>query len=188
MLVIQFPLANLGRLLRKRVAPRRRSPFLRACLISVGLHLVTLALAAYLGSFRPWPDRSALPRMEVRLENRAKSASPQAQTPLEATTNDEGARANGAVPVGSIVVTPPEPLGDAPLLIDGTPGTAQLQLDIDANGKVTAVRIQHSTLEPNTEREMIERMQAIRFRPGLENGKPAVSRLVLEVRVERSLP
>lgn len=144
--------------------------------------MAALAVAAYWGGFRPWPDGGMPRRLEVRLESRTTSAATTDQ-PID-TAQAEGPRANGDAAVGGIAITPPEPVGEMPLLIEGMPGAAQLQLDVDANGKVTAVRVLTSTLESNTEREMIERMRSIRFRPGLENGKPAASRLVLEVRVE----
>lgn len=179
MLVIRHPLAA------GNAAPAKSSAFRRACLASLGIHLAVLALVGYLGRFTPLPDGRVPRRLEVRLESRPASAiSDVQQTQPDTPTNTEGAKADGDSPIGNIVLTPPEPMGDMPLLIDGVPGTAQLQLDVDVNGKVSAVRVQQSTLEPNTEREMIERMRSVRFRPGLENGKPAASRLVLEIRVE----
>lgn len=156
----------------------------RAGVISLVVHAAALTLVAYMGGFSPWPDGGVPQRLEVRIESRAPSAVSATRMETVATVMDEGAKANGNASVGSIVTTPPEPIGDMPLLIEGTPGAARLEMDVDANGKVTAIRVEKSTLAPATEQEMIERMRAVRFRPGLENGKPVASRLALEIKVE----
>lgn len=189
MLVSRHPLAASGGFRLTPSALRPSSTLGRAGVASLAVHLVVLALVTSLGGLKPPPENRMPPRLAVQLERRPSSATSDAPQPQAATTaNADGARADGDAPHRRITLTPPEPWGDMPLLVDGMSGAAQLQLDVDANGKVTAVRVQTSTLEPATEREMVERMQALRFRPGLENGKPAASRLVLKLRVESSRP
>lgn len=146
--------------------------------------MAALGLITYLGVHSPWPDGGAPQRLEVRIESRPAASALSAQAKPVSPVADESAKSSGNASTGSLVTTPPELVGEVPLLIEGAPGAARLLVEVDAGGKVTAIRVEKSTLEPATEREMIERMRVIRFRPASENGKPTAGRLDLEVRVE----
>lgn len=148
--------------------------------------MVLLAGAAGATAFGVWAAQP--PRIQVAghqaAQQQARQAQQQAQQDLaqaqrnqaQARQAQELARQEMAqVDAQSRQANPPNYPADA--MAEGKEGTVVMQVDIDAQGAVTAARVERSAGDPRLDSSALAAVKTWRFNPEIQNGKAVPSRV-----------